>query len=181
MQIWPCHYYPAFFAEVYPMQVCSLHSCQLHSRWVCFLATSDKFPLWKNVTGHLTSENVKYVENHLSPDSIPEVCSIEKFWSYLKPQVHYRGWKAKIFSKYIIRIKFCMQKANTNVVQWLSLGTMRQINSVQCRSVDESNYSFGFFLLFFTFRLVYHLCVSVEPVKNKLHFKKFRIFRGHPL
>lgn len=92
----------------------------------------------KIVIDHLREENVTFVEKHLNPACVPEVRSIEDFWSYLKSLVYANGWQAKTWQQLSTRIKYCLKKVDQNVVHKLTLSTKGRIDSVRRNGVIES-------------------------------------------
>jgi hypothetical protein len=111
----------------------------LNERLIKFIAqhhSDDKYIFWPDLaTSHyanLTKAEysrlkIKVVPKVLSPPNVPQVRTIENFWSILKRRVYLNGWKAESDKDLIIKIKKELKNMPTNVCQRLMSGLKTKV------------------------------------------------------
>ena len=92
----------------------------------------------KIVQAYLSSQNIKFVAYEDNPSSLPEARPIEDFWSILKGIVYKDGWEAENIEQLRNRIRYCLQKIDTNLVQALAEGIPKRLDLIRRKGVVET-------------------------------------------
>uniref|UniRef100_A0A915HU99 Uncharacterized protein n=1 Tax=Romanomermis culicivorax TaxID=13658 RepID=A0A915HU99_ROMCU len=79
--------------------------------------------------------NIKTTEDD-NPVCVPELRTIEQFWSILKRLVYARNWTAKTGYQLKHRILFCLKKVDMDVVQAMVAATFKKLDAA--RRNDEA-------------------------------------------
>jgi hypothetical protein len=72
------------------------------------------------VVNYFRDKNVHFVEKSDNSLAVPEARPIEKFWSILKARVYNKNWQATNVEQLQARIKLCLEKIETDLVNRFS-------------------------------------------------------------
>jgi len=86
-----------------------------------------------SVQQHLQTEKIRFVPKNRNPANVPKVRPIEDFWGLLKQKVYENDWTAKNIPQLIKRIKWCITKIDTKLIQ-------KTCKSVHTRLDREARY-----------------------------------------
>ena len=70
--------------------------------------------------GFMKSKNINFVAKDRDIANVPELHPIEDFWSELKRKVYDKFWKPKNLNQLQRRIKYCLNKINSEQIHKLS-------------------------------------------------------------
>ena len=121
----------------------------LNKRLIAFLNkyhSSDNYVFWpdlasshyaKSTLEYLRTKNVNFVQKEDNPANVPEIRTIEDFWSVLKGKVYEKGWAAKNIQQLEKKILKCIKKIDIKAVQDVFSSTIHCIDKVRRQGVRE--------------------------------------------
>jgi transposase len=83
------------------------------------------------VTKYLKDQNIPYVPKFMNPANLPKARPIEDFWANLKAEVYKNNWTAKNLEQLENRIRLCLGKMDTNLVQRHALAVRKRLDHIR--------------------------------------------------
>ena len=84
----------------------------------------------RKVQSYLKAKNIELVPKEHNPANVPELCSIEDFWSELKRLVYNKNWQAENLGKLKKQIEFSIKRIDIEGVYWLATATFTRVDTV---------------------------------------------------
>jgi transposase len=91
----------------------------------------------ETVCDFMIEENISFVDKHENPANLPECRPIELFWASLKRLVYEANWQAKNLDQLELRIRNCLKKMDTNILENLFDGMLHNLKDVARNGVIE--------------------------------------------
>lgn len=79
----------------------------------------------------MKSKNINFVPKERNIANVPELRPIEDFWSELKRKVYDKCWQAKNLNQLERRIRYCLNKMNSERIQKLSSSTFKRVDNIR--------------------------------------------------
>ena len=93
----------------------------------------------KRAINRLNAENINFLPKIDNPTKLPEARPIEDFWSILKRELYKNNWKAENVAQFKDIIKYCVKKVDLHLIQKLTEGVYRRLDSIRRNGLAEEN------------------------------------------